>query len=80
VLTQHLAGNAFRDAQLGRDVLDAGPTTRGAQKFPDAASFRMTFSSARSATALRSRPFSASSCFRRFTWSSFSPPYSDRQR
>jgi hypothetical protein len=27
----------------------------------------MTFSSARSATALRSRPFSASNCFSRFT-------------
>jgi hypothetical protein len=80
VLTQHLAGKPFRDPQPGRDMLDAGPTTGSAQKFRDAASFRMTFSSARSATAFRSRPFSVSSCFRRFIWSSFNPPYSDRQR
>ena len=71
---------ALRYAQLRRDVLDAGPTARGAQKFPDAASFRITFSSVRSATALRSRAVSASSCSSRFTRSSFSPPNSARQR
>jgi hypothetical protein len=48
VLAQHPAGEALRNAQLCRDPLDAGPTTRGAQKFPAAASLRMTFSSVRS--------------------------------
>src|SRR5918997_1210048 len=76
VLIQHPAGKPLRDAQPCRDMLDAGPTTRGAQKLPDAASLRITFSSVRSATAWRRRAFSASSCFSRFTWSSFSPPYS----
>src|SRR3712207_1137638 len=70
-LAQHLAGEALRDAQLGRDMLDAGPTARGAQTSPEAASLRTGFSSVRSAAAWRGRAFSASSCFSRFTWSSF---------
>ena len=38
-------------------MLYARQTTRGAQKFPDAASVELTFSSSRSATALRNRAF-----------------------
>ena len=67
VLSQHPAREALGDVQLRRDVLDAGPTTRGAHGFPDAASFSTGFSSVRSATALRNLPFSVSSGFSRFT-------------
>jgi hypothetical protein len=37
------------------------------KKFPDAASFRISLSSVRSATARRSRAFSASKSFKRLT-------------
>src|SRR5262249_36632057 len=49
-------------------------------KFPRAASCRMSLSSVRSETALRSRLFSSSRSFRRFTCSVFSPPNSWRHR
>lgn len=39
----------------------------------------MSFSNVKSETALRSRSFSFSRSFRRFTWSDFSPPNSLRQ-
>jgi hypothetical protein len=45
----------------------------GAYQFPEAASFRMSFSSVRSDTALRRRAFFVSSSLSRFTWSL--PPY-----
>ncbi|RHZ92315.1 hypothetical protein D1122_19875 [Cereibacter sphaeroides] len=44
------------------------------------ASRRISFSSVRSDTAFRSRSFSFSSSFSRFTWSDFRPPNSLRQR
>jgi hypothetical protein len=61
-------------------MLDAGAPARGAWKFPRAASARICLSKVRSETARRSRAFSASSAFSRFTWSAFSPPNSRRQR
>lgn len=67
VLTENLAGKALRDGQLRHDMIDTASTTGGAQKFPEAASFRISFSSVRSDTALRSRLFSFSSSFNRFT-------------
>ena len=39
-----------------------------------------SFSTVMSATAQRNRPFSCSRTFSRFTWSTFKPKYSDRQR
>src|SRR5690606_37881275 len=80
VLAENLAGKALRHGELRHDMVDAPPATGGAQKFPEAASFRISFSSVRSDTALRSRSFSCSSSFSRFTWSPFRPPNSLRQR
>src|SRR4029079_16428146 len=79
-LTQNLAGKAFRDGELHHDMVDAAATAGGAQKFPEPASFRISFSSVSSDTALRSRSFSFSSSLRRFTWSPFRPPNSLRHR
>src|ERR671912_1193787 len=76
VLSEHTAGHALGHAMFGHHMLDAGAAAGGAQKFPAAASFRINFSSVRSETARRRRAFSASSSFRRFTWSPFKPPYS----
>ena len=67
VLVQNPAGEAFRYPVLRHHMVDTGAATRGAQKFPDAASFRISFSSVRSDTARRSRVFSASSSFSRLT-------------
>src|SRR5690606_3455329 len=60
VLPENLAGKALRDGELGHHMVDAAPATGGAQKFPRAASFRISFSSVRSDTALRRRSFSFS--------------------
>ena len=76
MLAENPACKTLRDAVLDDDSVDASTTTGGAQKFPEAASFRISFSSVRSDTARRSRVFSASRSFSRFTWSPFSPPYS----
>ena len=67
VLPEHTAGHALGHAVLGHHMLDAGAATGGAQKFPAAASLRISFSSVRSETARRSRAFSASNSFSRFT-------------
>src|SRR5690606_23569067 len=89
MLPKHEAYPALRHAlrQNRANMVDAGTATRGAQKFcircpsgPEAASFRISFSSVRSETALRSRSFSFSSSFSRFTWSPFRPPNSLRHR
>ena len=65
MLAKHTAGNPFRDAKLLHDVIDASTTAGGAQKFPDAASRRISFSSVRSERAFRSRSFSFSNSFMR---------------
>jgi hypothetical protein len=65
-------------ARIGAAI--ATRAASGAYQFPDAASFRISFSSVRSDTALRSRAFSVSSSLSRLTWSLFSPPYSWRHR
>ena len=67
VLPEHAADPPLRYLQSEPDMVDAGTTTRGAYQFPDAASFRISLSSVRSATARRSRAFSASSSFIRLT-------------
>jgi hypothetical protein len=65
VLAELAANEAFRDVELLPDVIDAGPAAGGAQKFPDAASRRISISSVRSDTTFRSRSFSFSSSFSR---------------
>ena len=67
VLPEHTARHALGHAVLGHHMLDAGTAASGAQKFPAAASRRISFSIVRSETARRSRVFSASSSFKRFT-------------
>ena len=67
MLAQNPAGKALRDGELHHDMVDAAATAGRAQKFPEAASFRISFSSVRSDTALRSRSFSFSRSLRRFT-------------
>ncbi len=80
MLLQQAEGHQFRHVKLRPDVIDAAEAPGGAQKFPEAASRRIRFSSVRSETAFRSRSFSFSSTFRRFNWSDFRPPNSLRQR
>ena len=80
MLTEHPAGEPFGDPELLPDMIDTTTAPGGAQKFPEAASLRISFSSVRSDTAFRSRSFSFSSSFRRFTWFVFRPPYSFRHR
>lgn len=67
MLPEHAADPPLRHFESEPNVVDAGTATRGAYQFPDAASFRISLSSVRSATARRSRAFSASSSFIRLT-------------
>ena len=67
MLAEHAAGEALRHLELLPNVLDTGTAAGGAQKFPAAASRRISFSSVRSETAFRSRSFSFSRSFSRFT-------------
>ena len=67
MLAQNTAGKAFRYAMLGNDVVDTRPAARRAQKFPEAASFKMSFSKARSEIARRRRWFSVSRDLNRVT-------------
>ena len=67
VLSEHTADPSLGQFQPGSNMVDAGSATRGAQKFPFAASARIILSKVRSETARRSRAFSASSAFIRLT-------------
>ena len=67
MLAEYAAGEAFGNAERLPNALDADPAAGGVYQFPDAASFRISFSSVRSDTALRSRAFSASRSFSRLT-------------
>lgn len=58
MLAQHLAGPTLGNAQLTPDMVNAGPAASGAQKFPRAASVRISLSRVRSETARLSRSFS----------------------
>ena len=79
-LSQHTASPTFGNGQYLADVLDRLTSTRRAQKFPRAVSFRIERSRAWSATSLFNRWFSRSSSFRRRAWETSMPPYSLRQR
>ena len=67
MLPEHAGDTPLGQLQFGPDMVDAGATLRGAQKFPRVASERIILSSVRSATARRSRAFSASRSFIRLT-------------
>ena len=67
MLAERGTGATLGDGQLPSNVLDASAATRRAQKFPLAASCRISLSSVRSDTARRSRVFSVSRSFSRFT-------------
>ncbi|GAB5438436.1 MAG: hypothetical protein FalmKO_35610 [Falsiruegeria mediterranea] len=58
VLSQNTAGAAFRDIQLTTNAINAGSAASGAQKFPFAASAKISLSKVKSDTALRNRSFS----------------------
>lgn len=58
VLTQNTANSSLRYLEPDTHMINASPPTRRAQKFPDAASFRINLSSVRSETARRGRSFS----------------------
>jgi hypothetical protein len=67
MLTQDTTSEAFRHTVLSNDVIDTSPAASRAQKFPEAASFRMSFSRVRSEIARRRRRFSVSRDFSRLT-------------
>jgi hypothetical protein len=50
-LAQYMASTTLRDPEILSNMHDAASPSLGAQKFPDEASFRMSLSSVRSATA-----------------------------
>ncbi len=72
-LAHNATGKAFGDPEFPSDVINACSAAGGAQKFPEAASRRMSFSSVRSETAFRSLLLSFSSSFKRFARSVFNP-------
>ena len=67
MLAQDAAGEAFRHTVLSYDVIDASPAASRAQKFPEAASFRISFSKVKSEIVRRRRWFSVSRDFSRLT-------------
>ena len=67
ILAENAAGKPLRDLDLLPDMIDTRTSAGWAQKFPEAASRRISFSSVRSDTDLRSRSFSFSNSFSRFT-------------
>jgi hypothetical protein len=67
MLAENPAGEALRDAKALYDAINADTAASGAYQFPDAASFKISFSSVRSETGFRSRAFSCSRSFSRFT-------------
>ncbi|ACK84196.1 hypothetical protein Mchl_3373 [Methylorubrum extorquens CM4] len=51
MLSQNTSGEAFGHTVLGNDVVDASPAASLAQKFPEAASSRVSFSKVKSEIA-----------------------------
>ena len=74
MLIQHPKGASFRYAQPSSDTL-GNPTTRGAQKFPSAASVRISLSNVKSDTTRRKRSFSLCNRFNSLSWSVLITPY-----
>src|SRR3546814_2485688 len=63
MLPEHAADPSLGHRHHHSDVIDTAPSARGAQKFPRAASCRISLSSARSEIARRSRAFTFSRPF-----------------
>ncbi len=64
-LTQHMASTTLGHTIFWLDMVDAVPAALGAYQFPSAASFKISLSKVRSATARLSRLFSCSRTFSR---------------
>ena len=79
-LPEHPARSPLRRPELLTYTHHTTSSALGAQKFPSAASSRISLSSVKSATARFRRPFSRSSSFRRRAWLTFIPPYSRLHR
>ena len=75
-LAEHPARSPLRRPELLTYTHHTTSSALGTQKFPLAASSRISLSSVKSATARFRRPFSRSSSFRRRAWLTFIPPYS----
>ncbi len=67
VLLQDLAGTTFRDVVFAPHQINAAAAPCGAQKFPLAASAKISLSNVRSDTARRRRSFSRCSRFNSFS-------------
>lgn len=80
VLAECATGAALRHAQLLLHMVGALAMTPKAQKFPFAASLKMTLPNVRSDTARRSRWFSFCNSFKRIGFGRCIPPYSFRHR
>src|SRR6202041_513034 len=70
---------SFAHALFLRMIYRTAPSFR-AQKFPEAMSFKTSFSKPNSLTSRFSLVFSCSSSFNRLAWSTCKPPYSLRHR
>lgn len=68
-LTKNSAGPTLGNTVNLLDMQDAAPAALGAYQFPSAASFKISLSSVRSATARLSRELSCSSSFNRLQMS-----------
>ena len=79
-LPEHPARSPLRRPELLTYTHHTTSSALGAQKFPSAASSRISLSSVKSAIARFRRPFSRSSSFRRRAWLTFIPPYSRLHR
>ena len=79
-LPEHPARSPLRRSELLTYTHHTTSSALGAQKFPLAASSRISLSSVKSATARFRRPFSRSSSFTWRAWSTFIPPNSFRHR
>jgi hypothetical protein len=67
MLAEHAADPELGQLQLRSNVRNADGATGGAYQFPEVASFRISLSKVRSATARPSRAFSVSRSFKRLT-------------
>ena len=65
MMSENPADPPLGDSYHSSDMVDAAPAPGGAQKFPWAASWRISLSNDRSDTACRNRPFSFSRSFMR---------------
>ena len=75
VLAQNATNPSLGNLELTTHMINASTSARGAQKFPDAASLRISLSKVRSETARRKRSFSFCRRFNSLSCSVPTPPY-----